>query len=82
VQVRAHACDAAHAPRHFDTARARHAAFPFLRAAGIYRAAFDLTRAARYPLDPPAIVDFLRLGYWLISKVRGVALSAPAIRVR
>src|SRR5207245_4070966 len=29
-----------------------------------------LTRAARYPLDPPAIAHFLRLGYWLISKVR------------
>jgi len=28
-----------------------------------------LTRAARYPLDPPAIAH-LRLGYWLISKVR------------
>jgi hypothetical protein len=26
--------------------------------------------AARYPLDPPAIAHFLRLGYWLISKVR------------
>jgi hypothetical protein len=29
-----------------------------------------LTRAARYPLDPPAIAHFLRVGYWLISKVR------------
>src|SRR5216683_1470198 len=29
-----------------------------------------LTRVARYPLDPPAIAHFLRLGYWLISKVR------------
>ena len=29
-----------------------------------------LARAARYPLDPPAISHFLRLGYWLISKVR------------
>jgi hypothetical protein len=26
-------------------------------------------RAARYPLDPPAIAYFLGLGYWLISKV-------------
>src|SRR5579862_6871162 len=29
-----------------------------------------LTMAARYPLDPPPIAYFLRLGYWLISKVR------------
>src|SRR4029077_4858379 len=29
-----------------------------------------LTRAARYPLDPPAIAQFLGLGNWLISKVR------------
>src|SRR2546422_10182742 len=29
-----------------------------------------LTRAARYPLDPSAIAYFLRLGNWLISKVR------------
>jgi hypothetical protein len=29
-----------------------------------------VTRAARYPLDPPAIAYFLGLGYWLISKVR------------
>src|SRR5438132_6863290 len=28
-----------------------------------------VTRAARYPLDPPAIAYFLGLGYWLISKV-------------
>ena len=28
------------------------------------------TRSARYPLDPPAIAHFLRLGYGLISKVR------------
>ena len=33
-----------------------------------------LTRVARYPLDPPAIAHFLRLGYWLISKVR---VSSP-----
>src|ERR1700737_1181564 len=30
-----------------------------------------LTRAARYPLDPPAIAHFLGPGNWLISKVRG-----------
>jgi hypothetical protein len=29
-----------------------------------------LTRAARYPLDPPAIAQFFGLGNWLISKVR------------
>src|SRR5436309_1288077 len=29
-----------------------------------------LIRAARYPLDPPAIAHFLRLGYRLISKLR------------
>jgi hypothetical protein len=29
-----------------------------------------LTRAARYPLDSPAIPQFLSLGNWLISKVR------------
>src|SRR4029077_7870773 len=34
-----------------------------------------LTRAARYPLDPPAIAHFLRLGYWLISKVRVSSLA-------
>src|SRR5258706_15627980 len=34
-----------------------------------------LTRAARYPLDPPAIAHFLRLGYWLISKVRVSSLD-------
>src|SRR5712664_2422494 len=28
-----------------------------------------VTRAARYPLDPPAIAYFLGLGCWLISKV-------------
>src|SRR5262249_1132146 len=33
-----------------------------------------LTRAARYPLDPPAIAQFLGLGNWLISKVR---VSSP-----
>src|SRR5436190_24221216 len=33
-----------------------------------------LTRAARYPLDPTAIAQFLRLGNWLISKVR---VSSP-----
>ena len=30
-----------------------------------------LARAARYPLDPPAIAHFLGHGYWLILKVRG-----------
>src|SRR5713101_778316 len=35
-----------------------------------------LTREARYPLDPPAIAHFLRLGYWLISKVRVSSLGA------
>jgi len=39
-----------------------------------------LTMAARYPLDPPAIAHFLRLGYWLISKVRVSNLTAPATR--
>src|SRR5258708_28725033 len=34
-----------------------------------------LTRAARYPLDPPAIANFLRLAYWLISKVRVSSLD-------
>src|SRR5437868_1254790 len=34
-----------------------------------------LTTAARYPLDPPAIAHFLRLGYWLISKVRMSSLD-------
>ncbi|MGC1295608.1 MAG: hypothetical protein WA869_11250, partial [Alloacidobacterium sp.] len=34
-----------------------------------------LTRAARYPLEPPAIAHFLRLGYWLISKVRMSSLD-------
>jgi hypothetical protein len=29
-----------------------------------------LTRAARYPSDPPAIAQFLGLGNWLILKVR------------
>src|SRR6266704_2040448 len=33
-----------------------------------------LTRAARYPLDPPAIAHFLGRGNWLISKVR---VSSP-----
>jgi len=28
-----------------------------------------LTRAGRYPLDPPAIAQFLGPGNWLISKV-------------
>src|SRR6266436_3653787 len=34
-----------------------------------------LTRAARYPLDSPAIAHFLRFGYWLISKVRVSSLD-------
>ena len=34
-----------------------------------------VTRAARYPLDPPAISYFLGLGYWLISKVRVSSLD-------
>src|SRR5713226_3314626 len=34
-----------------------------------------LTRAARHPLDPPAIAHFLRLGDWLISKVRVSSLD-------
>jgi hypothetical protein len=34
-----------------------------------------LTRAARYPLDPPAIAHLLWLGYWLISKVRVSSLE-------
>src|SRR5215472_15945745 len=33
-----------------------------------------LTRAARYPLDPPAIAQFFGAGNWLISKVR---VSSP-----
>src|SRR5258708_28044520 len=32
-------------------------------------------RAARSPLPPPAIAHFLRLGYWLISKVRVSSLD-------
>src|SRR5437016_12831888 len=34
-----------------------------------------VTRAARYPLDPPAIAYFLGLGYWLISNVRVSSLD-------
>src|SRR5437867_8770577 len=34
-----------------------------------------VTRAARYPLDPPAIAQFLGLGNWLISKVRVSSLD-------
>jgi hypothetical protein len=34
-----------------------------------------LTRAARYPLDPPAIAQFLWLGNWLILKVRVSSLD-------
>jgi hypothetical protein len=34
-----------------------------------------LVRAARYPLDPPAIAHFLRLCYCLISKVRASRLD-------
>jgi hypothetical protein len=34
-----------------------------------------LTRAARYPLDPPAIAHFFRFGYWLIPKVRVSSLD-------
>src|SRR4029077_1273684 len=33
-----------------------------------------LTRAARFPLEPPAIAQFLRFGNWLIPKVR---MSCP-----
>src|SRR5438552_11183322 len=33
-----------------------------------------LTRRARYPLDPPAVAQFLRFCNWLISKVR---VSSP-----
>src|SRR5436190_10579135 len=33
-----------------------------------------LTRAARYPPDPPAIAQFLGLGNWLISKI---SVSCP-----
>jgi hypothetical protein len=29
-----------------------------------------LTRAARYPSDPPAVARFLRFGNWLIPKVK------------
>src|SRR6266404_3882551 len=29
-----------------------------------------LTRTARYPLEPPAVAQLLRLGNWLILKVR------------
>jgi hypothetical protein len=38
-----------------------------------------LTRAARYPLDPPAIAHFLRLGYWLISRVSSLDLARDSI---
>src|SRR5207245_8808329 len=34
-----------------------------------------LTRAARYPLDPPAIAQFLGPGNWLVSKVRVSSLD-------
>ena len=34
-----------------------------------------LTRAARYPLNPPGIAQFLRRGNWLISKVRVSSLD-------
>src|ERR1700730_10566698 len=34
-----------------------------------------LIRAARYPLDPPAIAQFLGLGNWPISKVRMSSLD-------
>src|SRR6266436_1554946 len=34
-----------------------------------------LTRRARYPLDPPAIPQFLRPGNWQISKVRVSSLD-------
>lgn len=34
--------------------------------------------AARYPLDPSAIAQFLRLGNRLVSKVRMSACSNPA----
>jgi len=34
-----------------------------------------LTRAARYPLDPSAIAQFLGPGNWLISKVRVSSLD-------
>ena len=34
-----------------------------------------LTRVARYPLDPPAVAQFLGLGNWLISKVRVSSLD-------
>src|SRR5882762_5269579 len=34
-----------------------------------------LTRAARYPLDPPGIAQFLRRGNWPISKVRVCSLD-------
>jgi hypothetical protein len=36
-----------------------------------------LTRAARYPLDPPAIAQFLGLGNWLILKLRLGSLDRP-----
>src|SRR6266403_3269411 len=38
------------------------------------RVSWRLTRAARYPLNPPGIAQFLRRGNWLISKVR---VSSP-----
>ena len=31
---------------------------------------WSLTKAARYPLDPSTIAQFLRRGNWLVSKVR------------
>src|SRR5439155_56948 len=39
------------------------------------RVSWRVTRAARYPLDPPAIAYFLGLGYWPISKVRVSSLD-------
>jgi hypothetical protein len=38
-----------------------------------------LTRAARYPLDPPAIAQFVRFGNWLILKKSSKAI--PLSRV-
>jgi hypothetical protein len=36
---------------------------------------WGIARAARYPLNPPAIAQFFGLGNWLISKVRVSSLD-------
>jgi hypothetical protein len=49
----------------------------FYEPRGVYRGRDEIhrIRAARYPLDPPAIAQFLGLGNWPISKVRMSSLD-------